>query len=505
MAGRCTAFLRRHEVERLLQLAKGELEHLLEGGEDFPRGSREHLGQLDRALGKEAHWRWDGGSVYVWAASSSRFRERGAKLLDPALETRAVAPGTWIGFQPTSQGPAMDWETDLGVVRILHTTRRGAASAMAEELAEGAGSQGVITVCALYGDIGFSGPALVSADTAQPPLEYEAQWGLVTRLVGHPLPWWPSELRRSDVISQWTPGVTVTIAEVLPDERESTLRKAASFWWPDDAAQTALTDLANSLRNQRISSLNSEIRIFGEHGAHPHGDPLYIAARHRTEGYPLPRTSDRDVLAAGWRTIASSRFFEAYEPLEIGMHCDPGLLPFGPHTEVSARGPATRRWAQQLAPCAPTALHAVLANDAQDVTFYTDPATGIPVVRKGSSRQGAWVFLAPLRLPDRDARLRSVILEDTVWIQTADGRIYPGPCTPGDHLWWGPGGGDQPTEAALVISQLLDDPGAEVSLADRWSQAPRGLTKLLNQSHRYGTELPRAALEYARAQQDNDV
>ncbi|MFJ3697379.1 hypothetical protein ACIPW9_25175 [Streptomyces sp. NPDC090052] len=139
------------------------------------------------------------------------------------------------------------------------------------------------------------------------------------------------------------------------------------------------------------------------------------------------------------------------------------------------------------------------------MTFYTDAATGIAVVRKGPSREGAWVFLAPLRLPERAARLRSVILEDTVWIQTADGRIYPGPCTPGDHLWWGPGGGDQPTEAALVISQLLDDSGAEVSLADRWSQAPRGLVKLLNQSHGYDTELPRAALEYARAQQDNDA
>ncbi|QKZ17624.1 hypothetical protein [Streptomyces chartreusis] len=426
-------------------------------------------------------------------------------LLDPSLDTRAVAPGKWLGFQPTSQGPAMDWETDLGVVRIVHTTRRGAACAMAEELAEDTGAQGVITVCALFGDIGFSGPALIAADTAQPPLEYETQWGLITRLVGQPLPWWPSALRRSDVISKWSPDAPVTLAEVLPDEKETTLRQAATVRWPDDSAKTALVDLANSLRNRGIGSLDSEIRIFGEHGGHPHGDPLLIAARHRTEGYPLPRTDDRDVLAAGWRTIASSQLFEAYEPMEIGMHYATDLLPFGPHTKVRTHGPAARRWGQQLTACTPTALHAVLANDAQDVTFYTDGTTGIPVVRNGSSRDGTWVFLAPLRLPDQGAPLKSVILEDTVWIQTTDGRIHPGPCTPGEHLWWGPGGGDRPTEAAWVISQLMDDISTQVSLTDHWHHAPTGLRKLLNQTRRYGTELPRAVLEHARTQQADDT
>ncbi|MEW2626350.1 hypothetical protein [Streptomyces sp. NPDC048106] len=501
MAGRNMAYLRRHEVEKLLHLDKGELDRLLEEDEGFPEASREHHSLFDQALGKEPPVTWDGGSVYIWAARSNRFRERGAVLLDPALGTRSVAPGKWLGFQPTSQGPAMDWDTDLGIVRIVHTTRHGAACAMAEELAKDFGAQGVITVCALFGDIGFSGPALIAADTAQPFLEYETQWGLVTRLVGQPLPWWPRALRRSDVISQWSPGAPVTLAEVLPAEKETTLRRAATVRWPDDAAKTALVDLANSLRNHDIDSLDSEIRIFAEHGGHPHGDPLLIAARHRTEGYPLPRTDDRDLLAAGWRTIASSQLFEAYEPMEIGMHYAADLLPYGPCTEVRLRGPAARRWGQHLTACTPTAVHAVLAGDAHDVTFYTDRTTGIPIVRKGSSRDGTWVFLAPLQLEDQGAQLESVILEDTVWVQTADGRIHPGPCTPGDHLWWGPGGGDRPTEAAWVISQLMDDISTRVSLADHWHHAPAGLTKLLNETRRYGTELPRAVLEHARTQQ----
>ncbi len=504
MAGLHSAFLREREVEKLLQLAPGELDHLLEEDEDFPRGSKVHDSDVDWARGREAHWRWDGGQVYEWAARSTRFRERGAALLDPTLETRAITPAKWVGFQPTSQGPAMDWETDLGVVRLLYTTRPGAARALTEELTEEAGAQGVITVCALWGDIGFSGPALVAADTAQPSLEYEAQWGRVTKLIGQPLPWWPGLLRRADVISQWSPGAPVTIADVLPDEREAVLRQAASVWRPSDAARNALTDLANSLRNERISRVNREIDIFGEAGAHPQGDRLLVAARHRTKGYPLPRTNDRELLAEGWRHIASSQLFEAYEPLSIVMHCDPGLLPFGPHVEVSAHSPAARRWARQLSPCAPTAMHAILADDAQEVTFYTDFMTGIPVVRKGTAHRGKWIFLAPSRLPDR-AQLRSVILQDTVWVRTADRWIYPGPCTSAGHLWWGPGGGDRPTEAAWVISQLLDDVGSEVTLDGHGRRAPDGLRRLLNQPLKPGTELMRAELEQARAQRADDV
>jgi hypothetical protein len=134
------------------------------------------------------------------------------------------------------------------------------------------------------------------------------------------------------------------------------------------------------------------------------------------------------------------------------------------------------------------------------VTFYTDRTTGIPIVRKGSSRDGTWVFLAPLQLSDQGA-LESVILEDTVWVQTTDGQIHPGPCTPGDRLWWGPGGGDRPTEAAWVLSQLMDDISTRVSFANHWHHAPAGLTKLLNETRGYGTELPRALLEHARTQQ----
>ncbi|MFD9622109.1 hypothetical protein ACFWB2_33330 [Streptomyces virginiae] len=495
-----SADLRKHEVEALLHLNEGELDDLLQEAEDFPQGRPEHLDAFQRARGETAHVQWDGGAVYVWAATSRRFCDYGAVLRNPALRSRTFAPGKWIGFQPTSQGPATDWETDLGVIRILHTTRRAAATAMAEELYEVADAQGVVTVCALFGDIGSTGPALIAADTAQPQLAYEAQWGTVTKLVGQRLPWWPNLLRRADVISQWSPGAPVTIAELLPEEEEATLLEAAGPWHGLPEVRTALTDLANSLRNECIDSVNRDIRVFSEHGAGQDGVPLLVAAHHPTDGYPLPRTDDRDLLTRGWQALASSQLFEAYEPLSIVMRRDPTLLPFGARTEVSDHTPAARQWATQLRPCAPSALHAVLADDAQDVTFHMDFSTGTPVVRIRSAGRRVWIFLAPLQLPYRRAQLRSVILNDTVWVSTTDRRIHPAPCTPGDHLWWGYGAGDHPTEAAWVIAQLMDDLSAGVTLADHWSQAPKGLTKLLSRSHQPGTELSRTALELARAQ-----
>jgi hypothetical protein len=97
----------------------------------------------------------------------------------------------------------------------------------------------------------------------------------------------------------------------------------------------------------------------------------------------------------------------------------------------------------------------------------------------------------------RRGELSSVVLDSTVWIITSDGQVHPAPCDPREHLWFGPGYGDRPSEAATVAHQLLDDLAADIDLAEPWN-APRGLTDLLNEKHRQGTELSRAALLHAR-------
>ncbi|MEU8434733.1 hypothetical protein AB0F18_17790 [Streptomyces sp. NPDC029216] len=79
---------------------------------------------------------------------------------------------------------------------------------------------------------------------------------------------------------------------------------------------------------------------------------------------------------------------------------------------------------------------------------------------------------------------------------TSDGHVHPAPCTPTEHLWWGDGWGDRPSEAAAVDA-LLGDLGVTVNLRERW-KAPKGLTTLFNEEHKQGSELTRAALLHAR-------
>ncbi|MFI9307362.1 hypothetical protein [Streptomyces triculaminicus] len=151
--------------------------------------------------------------------------------------------------------------------------------------------------------------------------------------------------------------------------------------------------------------------------------------------------------------------------------------------------------------CDPTAAHAALAGDRPVDAFFVDPLTDTPALRTVRDGAPALRFYAPLALPSTGAELASVVLDDTVWVKTSDGQVHPAPCTPNEHLWWGDGWGDKPSEAATVITTLLDDLGATVDLREHW-KAPRGLTALLEQQTKGGrTELHRHTLLHARMTQ----
>ncbi|WP_275562439.1 hypothetical protein [Streptomyces sp. 5-6(2022)] len=46
------------------------------------------------------------------------FAHRGAVLLRPLPQD--PARGRWLGYKDTVRGPALDWRTDLGVIRLVH-------------------------------------------------------------------------------------------------------------------------------------------------------------------------------------------------------------------------------------------------------------------------------------------------------------------------------------------------------------------------------------------------
>ncbi|WP_331730220.1 hypothetical protein OHV05_35975 (plasmid) [Kitasatospora sp. NBC_00070] len=495
--GVSTTYLSKAEIQDLLGITSIGMWRLPQQHQNFPAPERHpHRNAFDADT--DAGQIWDGTAVYEWAAETPQFRHRGAVLARPLPAQRG--PGQHLGYRDTPLGPASDWHTAIGVIRMLHTTERGAASAMATELATERNHE-ITTVCALYGDIGYSGPALVAADTAQPSIEYEASWGTAVALAGQPLPWWPGLLRRPAVIRMWSPGAPAVTADLPADDRETALRLAAHTPGFSVEARAVLTDMANVIRNQRVGKVEMEIEIFGKQRPGLSPTPIIIAAKHVATAHPIDVLEDNDLRRAGWREIARSSQPDAVAATHIALGWDSTLLPYGRFTDVRAMdNTIVEWWTRRLTMCDPTAAHATLAEGKAVKAFFTDPLTDMPAVRTkdDGDNRAKWLFYAPLSLPAGRGELASVVLDGTVWITTADGQVHPAPCTPNEHLWWGDGWGDRPTEAAHVVNLLLDNLSAPITLRNHWQDAPAGLTALFSEEHKPGTELTRATLLRAR-------
>ncbi|MFF5131007.1 hypothetical protein ACFY41_29300 [Streptomyces syringium] len=492
--GVSSSYLSRVEVQRLLGVNLFGMWRLVRKYDKFPKPTERPRSPFDRQEPEEV---WDGTQVYSWAAETAEFALRGAVLLRPLPE--ATEQGRWVGYRDTLRGPALDWDTALGVIRIVHCSDSRAATDVASAIAGSGNKDGVVTVCALYGDMGLRGPALVAADTAHPGIEYEASWGDVAALAGQVLPWWPDLLRLPRVIRQWQPGARAAVVEVPANDSEKVLRQAAANDVFDVTSRAAVTDMANDIRNSRIDHTGHEIKIFCKDGYGETPNQVVAGAVPDTSHHPLPCDGDRQSLKTGWHKLALHRHPDAVAALEVAVGRDPDLLPFGAVTEIPVQpGTISDRWTHRLAMCDPTAAHAVLAQDDKAEAFFIDPLTDMPVLRTpGDNGKQVWRFYAPLTLPDSGAELSSVVLHHTMWVTTSNGHVHPAPCTPTEHLWWGDGWGDRASEAATVVDQLLDDLGATVDLHEHW-EAPKGLTALFNEKHKQGVELNRATLLHAR-------
>lgn len=459
--------------------------------QDFPQPDAQH-GNPERADSTL----WRASSVYTWAAETPAFTHRGALLRRPLRDN--LQPGHWHGSTQTPYGPAIDWATDLGIIRIVHTTEWAAASALAASLSKERDTHGIATVCCLYGDLGLTGPALWAADTAHPYIRYEAYWDVLSTLAGQPLPWWPSRLRLPELVTEWRPGAEPAVVRVPADEDETTLRRAARNTSLPAEARSALDDLANTMRNQRVSRVEGIVGIYGRSSD---ADRTVIAALPDLSDHPLPETEDRALHSSGWKAVGDSYESDAAAALQAARAYDAELLPYGAVTEVDRSDAMVERWIERLVECDPTAAHVTLARarSTPAVAFFVDPLTGMPALRTGgdASERGKWRFHAPLSLT-ANGQLASVVLRDTAWITTDEGLVFPAPCAANEHFWWGDGWGDLPTEVAYVTSLLLDDLRAVPDFGEQWASAPRGLVTLFNEEHPPGTELSRAALLHAR-------
>ncbi|MFD3937836.1 hypothetical protein ACFWSF_24155 [Streptomyces sp. NPDC058611] len=400
-----SSYLSKSEVQEVLGVASFGLWRLVRKYDDFPQPTDppEPFSLIDDR--KELEEVWYGTHLYRWAARTPEFSHRGALLLRPLPEE--LTPGCWGGYKDTPRGSAQDWHTALGTIRFVHSHKRKAATDVATALAQAGNSDGVRTVCALYGDVGISEPALVAAEVAHPRIEYEAEWGDVAALAGQALPWWPERLRLPELIRAWKPGSPAAVVKVPPNANEQILRRVARIPVFDVTSHLAVTDMANSIRNNRTDSVKNENETFA--GAGPHDTPnrILVAVVPDTSHHPLRTGGDRTVLEAVWHKLALSNHPDAVAALEVAIGREPDLLPYGAVTEVPERpGTVIERWARRLTMCVPTAAHAVLARgDAVD-SFFIDPFTDCPPCApraRTASRPGASTPRCPFRRAVRNS------------------------------------------------------------------------------------------------------
>lgn len=159
--GVSSSYLTRVEVQQLLGVNTFGRWRLSLKYDTFPKPAEKPYSPFNRQEPQEV---FDGTEVYSWAAGTAEFAHRGAVLLRPLPED--PAPGRWLGYRDTVRGPALDWHTELGVVRLAHCDDSKGATDVASAIASNGNREGVVTVCALYGDMGLRGRALVAADTA---------------------------------------------------------------------------------------------------------------------------------------------------------------------------------------------------------------------------------------------------------------------------------------------------------------------------------------------------
>ncbi|GAA2283190.1 hypothetical protein GCM10010430_80930 [Kitasatospora cystarginea] len=171
--GLSTTYLGKAEIQELLGTSSFGMWRLPRQHGDFPEPETDiYRGPFDEEPDGPV---WDAHDVYRWAARTPEFQHRGAVLLRPLPGQRQ--PGRFLGHQDTTHGPATDWHTGIGVIRMLHTDESHAASAMAVDLAAERNRE-IVTVCALYGDLNpVTGLALVAADTAPAPHRVRGELG----------------------------------------------------------------------------------------------------------------------------------------------------------------------------------------------------------------------------------------------------------------------------------------------------------------------------------------
>jgi hypothetical protein len=461
---------------RLLQMPVKRLKAAVRGGQ-FPEPAGTENGQ---PYWFEAH-------AYGWAISAV---PEVAGRIPLWYWPEAAGPAPFSGARNLGDaGMALGWDIPgLGTVFVAWPVHdgRNVTSRVKESMRDAAG------VVIVEHDFSAIGPSVRGVLPAiQGEAEYtELSWPKVAAVIGGPLPYWPSTLRIPELIGAWRPGAPPVTAAADPDLDVLPLFRLAAAMEDGSPAQRVVINLARISQYRVTSSAEVDLKLLASHTP---AETAVVAARPMHVPEASMRDMDPSVRRAGWLEILSRDDTLAAACVRQINLWDGGkdFPASNPETVQPDESPLAAEWARRLRPASRTARFEPLDPDHAATETLADPETDAPVIRRAD---GSLLAAVPQRL-SATSRLAELILDQPIWVRTANGTLY---LAPKDAYWglsWGyPGTG--PGTLAVLASRLLAD--INTAPAEGASDAPEGLHALMQQDWPSGTVLTRAHLEAAR-------
>ncbi|MEU9861937.1 hypothetical protein AB0D99_13735 [Streptomyces sp. NPDC047971] len=486
-------------MEKLTAMELKEVFGLSE--EAWPRLADDMIEPFDDGAVADGPTRWSGHAFARWLASAHpELAGAGPLLLRPAppAEYRYLG-GEYRDADDDVRAEyfAGRWDTREGVVAVVHPCAGMPDASSLLDLHTDAAA--LVVVRRPYA---FDGPELQAVDRGRPELVYHPWWSELAAHLGGPVPWWPRALRRRAHLTAWTPGDPPAPVEVVTSPSWEPLYELAGREPEGSPVRRACFTIGHRIRAGAAEHASWEIENLRSWSRGPGDSMVHPAVPSVSEPDPRELATDA-VLGAGLAELCGRTDDLAVECLEQVSAWSGEDLPYGGTFEV-IRTDVTRaaaEWINRLRPVPPTALHRVWDESHDTVATFVDPVTGSPVVAvKGkfsfrSVREITYMGRAPRRLPEGTV-LKEVILDDPVWVRTADGVLYPAPAMDAPGLSWGYDGSG-PLTLAQCVGRLLDDGGAHAVTFDDDKDEP-GLGAYFRIEHERGTRLTRRELVRAR-------
>lgn len=342
-----------------------------------------------------------------------------------------------------------------------------------------------------------TGPTLFCWTGQDPDAErIEVSWADLARVLARPAPFWPSKLRKPELIAEWQPG-DAPVRDVGKQDLldVSPITRMALQYPVDHVVHRALIHTAQLIDSHTEAAECTDLHLLQERLEDGVITPDQITlaalpAEPVTDERPAP--IDETVIHAGWREILNRADRLAEQCVHSLMAWDGGkTLPWS-QTLVIPHSAARAEWLDRLELAEErTAIYAGLEPDPSERgVAMRDPLTDVPVLLPEGG--GEVRALAPRRLPTTSP-LAEIILEPEIWIRTQDGTLYPAPLHSYGGLSWGYGGSGPHTLATLA-HRLLDDIAAPAPTVGEGKATPEGLDKLFTHPWPSGTVITRQQL-----------